>query len=349
MMDVLDAALDELAACGPDLANGFTSHAPMVAEALVALGRADAVRPWLERYRPQLTPRPRAAAPIAPDAWRAALGREERTADWMAFFSAELAAAPWRAVLPRWLARLAPAYCTNALHGPLRVAHAARALARRETPQRLRELGDALGAWAANHQTLPVPAPRREGSLAPRDAIDAVPLQPLAERGFRGSIVSALQGLDGFAAFVPVIDWIDVTPPPERVVTELTRAFARVFLANASDPLGAIVFAHGVTGAAALRSLLPLVDAGVASSLLRYAWQAGAALQASLGREKPVAGAPLRPPPSADALVAAAVRHGDDHAIKLTEACLREHALEPDPIYPSAAAHALAALPEARR
>jgi hypothetical protein len=348
-MDPLDAALDDLSAYGPDLANGFTSHAPMVSEALDALGRADAVRPWLERYRPALTPRPRPTEPIAPDAWRAALGREERTADWMALLSAELAAAPWRTVLARWLARLAPAYCTNALHGPLRVAHAARALGRRETPQRLRELGDALGAWAANHQTLPVPALRRNGGLAPGDAIEAVPFQPPGERGFRGSIVSALAGLAGFAPFVPVIDWIDVTPPHERVVTELTRAFARVFLANASDPLGAIVFAHGVTGAAALRSLLPLVDADAAHALLRHAWQAGAALQASLGREKPAAGAPLRPPPSRDALVAAAVRHGDDHAIKLTEACLREYAIEPDPIYPSAAAHALAALPEARR
>jgi hypothetical protein len=345
--DALDAALDELAAYGPDLANGFTSHAPMVVEALVALGRGDAVEPWLERYRPSLTPRPRPTQPIAPDAWPAALGREERTADWMAFLQAELAAAPWRAVLARWTARLAPAYCASALHGPLRVAHAARALAQRETPQRLRELGDALGAWAANYQTLPVPAVRTEGARAPGDAIEAVPLQPAEQRTFRGSIVSSLQGLATFAPFAPVIDWIDVTPP--GVVSALTRAFARVFLANARDPLGAITFAHGVTGAAALRSLLPVVDAETGRALVRYAWQAGAALQASLGREKPAPGAPLPPPPSRDALVAAAVEHGDDHAIKLTEACLREHAIEPDPVYPSAAALALAALPRARR
>jgi hypothetical protein len=345
----LDAALDDLAAYGPDLVNGFTSHAPMVVEALVALGREDAVRPWLERYRPLLTPRRRPGQPIDPHAWRAALGREERTADWMAFMQAELGSAPWRAVLAHWTARLAPAYCASALHGPLRVAHATRALAHDETPQRVRELGDALGAWAANHQTLPLPAVRRQGNRAPGDAIEAVPLQPPEERTFRGSIVSALEGLASFAPFAPVIDWIDVTPPPEQVVTALTRAFSRVFLANARDPLGAITFAHGVTGAAALRSLLPFVDAATARELLRFAWQAGAALHASLGKEKPAAGTPAEPPPSRDALVAAAVAHGDDHAIKLTEACLREHAIEPDPIYPSAAALALAALPEARR
>jgi hypothetical protein len=347
--DALDAALDDLAGYGPDLANGFTSHAPMVVEALAALGRADAVRPWLERYRPALTPRPRAREPIDPRAWQAALGREDRTADWMAFMQGELAAAPWRRVLARWAARLAPAYCASALHGALRVAHAARALAERETPQRRRELGDALGAWAANHQTLPVPAERRAGRLAPGDAIEAVPLQPPGERRFRGSIVSALEGLAEFAPFTPVIDWIDVTPPPERVVSQLTRAFARAFLANARDPLGTIVFAHGVTGAAALRSLLPHVDAATARELLRYAWQAGAALQASLGSEPPARGAAAPAPPSREALVAAAIAHGDDHAIKLTEACLREYAVEPDPVYPSAAAHALAALPEARR
>jgi hypothetical protein len=347
--DSLDVALDDLAGYGPDLVNGFTSHAPMVVEALDALGRADAVLPWLERYRPSLTARPRPSEPIDPSAWQAALGREDRTPEWMALVQGELAAAPWRTVLARWTARLAPAYCASALHGALRVAHAARALSRRETPQRVRELGDALGAWAANHQTLPVPAARTDGRLAPDAAIEAVPLQPPEERRFRGSIVSALEGLAAFAPFAPVIDWIDVTPPPERVVSGMTRAFARVFLANARDPLGAITFAHGVTGAAALRSLLPFVDAATARTLLRYAWQAGAALQASLGSEKPAASAPVRPTPSRDALVAAAVAHGDDHAIKLTEACLREYAIEPDPLYPSAAALALAALPEARR
>ena len=81
---VLLAGLELLAACGGDLVNGFTRHAPLVVEALVSLDRPDAVLPWLESYRPQLRPRPAAHEPIAPAAWRAALGREDRTADWMA-------------------------------------------------------------------------------------------------------------------------------------------------------------------------------------------------------------------------------------------------------------------------
>lgn len=347
--DPLDAALDELAASGPELANGFTSHAPMVVEALVALGRPDAVLPWLASYRPGLLRRPAPRAPIAAAAWREALGRPERTADWMELMRRELAEAPWRAVLGRWLARLAPAYCATATHGVLRVAHAVRSLERRKTPQRLRELGDALGAWAAEYQTLPTPAARTRGRLAPGEAIAAVPLQPSAERRFHGSIVSALEGLAGFAPFAPVIDWIDAEGPPGAAVSALTHAFARVYLANARDPLATVVFVHAVTSAAALRSLLPHAGAALGRELIRYAWQAGAALYASLGSVPAGAVAHEAPLPSREALVRGAVANGDDHAIKFVEACLREHAEQPDPLYLAAAAHALAALPPARR
>src|SRR6266404_4049804 len=47
----MDEALELLSAYGPDLQNGMTSHAPMTAEALCAMGRPEAVMPWLERYR----------------------------------------------------------------------------------------------------------------------------------------------------------------------------------------------------------------------------------------------------------------------------------------------------------
>jgi len=347
--DTLDAALDDLADYGPELRNGFTSHAPMVVEALVALGRPEAVEPWLARYRTGLLPRPAPREPIAPQAWRAALGRPERTADWMRLLQGELAEDAWPAVLERWLLRLAPGFCASALHGALRVAHAARALARRETPQRRRELGDALGAWAAEYQVLPTPAARTHGHLAPADAIAAVPVQPSAERSFRGSIVSALEGLSGFAAFTPVIDWIDVDAAPEPTVSALTDAFARVVLSNARDPLTTIVFVHGVTGAAALRSLLPWVGDAARRELIRYAWQAGAALYATFASAKPFTGTLAEPSQSPEALISGAIANGDDHAIKFVEACLREHALRPDPIYRAAAAHVLAALPEARR
>ena len=55
---VLDAALETLRGCDSALTNGNFNHAPMVAEALCALGRQEAVMPWIARYRPRLLPRP---------------------------------------------------------------------------------------------------------------------------------------------------------------------------------------------------------------------------------------------------------------------------------------------------
>ena len=334
----LDAALDFLSPFGPELANGFTSHAPMVAEALCALGRPEAVLPWLERARPEFTPRPVPHAPIAPASWRDALGRSERTADWMALLRAELNGGPWRPVLRRWLVRLTPGFCADALHGPIRVAHATRALQVGDSPQRRSELADALGAWAASWQTLPVAAVRRPAGLSPEQAIARVPIQPVAERGFRGSIVSALAGLAGFSAFAPVIDWIE---PDARLLSSLTRAFAHAYLAHAHDRLHAVVFVHGITSAAALRSLLPHLAAEEGRELIRHAWQAGAALLASFGREAPACVEVEPPREDREALIDLALASGDDHAIKISEACLREHALCPSPGYLAAARHAV--------
>ena len=66
-------------------------------------------------------------------------------------------------------------------------------------------------------------------------------------------------------------------------LSQLTQAFARIYLGNARDVLSSITFVHGVTSAAALRSLLPLLDAAAARELVRHTWHAGAALYVSLG------------------------------------------------------------------
>lgn len=188
---MMEPALAVLDAYGPDLWNGLTSHAPMAVEALAAMGRADAVMPWLEAYRKGMTPPPPRRERIPRDTWRAALGREDRFADWTAFVEAELAEAPWRDVLARWTARLAPGICASATHGVIRTAHAARSLAESETPARRRELARGIAYWAAayqNHQDdggvpprarprslarLPRRRPSRDG--APRRALTPSP------------------------------------------------------------------------------------------------------------------------------------------------------------------------------
>lgn len=335
-----DEALERLADCGPDLRNGLTSHAPMVVEALAELGRSDAVLPWLDRYRAGMLPRPHSREPIAPDAWATALGREDRFADWTAFFERELAASSWRDVLARWLPRLAPAVCASAAHGVIRVGHAARSLSHAETAPRIEELASGLAYWAAAYQTLPT-APEGRGGGRARDAIARVAIVPPAERRFAGTIVSALVGLDHFPPFADTIHLLDVADDPPAVVSDVTETFARVFLANARDTLGAIVFVHAVTSAAALRSLFPYVDTEVARTATRYAWQTAAALYATFG-SAPAAADPIEPPrESPEDLVDRAIAHGDDHAIKFTEACLREHAISPAPAFLAAARRSL--------
>jgi hypothetical protein len=88
--EALDEALVALAGFGPDLRNGNTNHGPMAAEALCALGRHDAVFPFIERYRAELLPMPSRVERIDAASWRAALAKPERAGDWSAFFADEL-------------------------------------------------------------------------------------------------------------------------------------------------------------------------------------------------------------------------------------------------------------------
>ncbi len=337
---MMEPALELLSAYGPDLRNGLTNHAPMAIEALAAVGRADAVMPWLEQYRRGMDAAPRAGERIAADAWRAALGRTERFADWSAFFVEELRNDPWRTVLARWAERLAPAVCASAAHGVIRVGHATRSLAEAETPARLRELADGLGYWAAAYQVLPT-ADSPTQPLRAADAIARVRIVPAAERKFDGTIVSSLAALDDFPDFAPVIGLLDVRRDPATVLSQITETFARVYLANARDFLGAIVFIHGVTGPTALRSLLPYLSPETARVALRYAWQASCGLYAAFATAPPVAARDIEPVgESAATLVDMAIENGDEHAIKFVEACLREDALAPSPAYAAAARHA---------
>src|SRR5260370_6785226 len=141
--DSLDDALDSLSGYGNALANGNFNHAPMVAEALCALGRPEAVMPWLERYRPRMLPRGAPDERVRPERWHEALGRRGSFAAWAEFFAEELREAPWPAVLDRWMARLALGISAAATHGMIRVGHAVRALTAGGTPARRRPPRDA--------------------------------------------------------------------------------------------------------------------------------------------------------------------------------------------------------------
>jgi hypothetical protein len=328
MSDVL-AVLDD---SGPEFGGGLSNHGPMAAEALFVLGRGESAVSWAERYRARLqdAPRPGASA-IDPAAWREALGDYSRLADWEAFFAREVDVLGWQRAVGTWVPRLLPGLITAATHGAIRTAHAARSLGTGVDGLRLRELARGLAYWAARYHVLPGD-PTQDGDADLDTALRSVPYLPAEKR--RGWLITdRLHELAGWSPFGPVVGALGATDDPGARLSSLTRAMAGFYLANAD--LAPIAFVHSVTGPSALRLLAPYVRPADVRTAERYAWQAAAALLAAYGehREVPGLAVPVDPADTVSKVVAS----GDEHAIKFTEACLREHALAPDPVYLAAA------------
>ena len=337
----LDETLEIMAPMGPDLNNGFSNHAPMAIEAMCAMGRRDAVMPWFERYRRWLAPRRARVARLTDENWRAGLGDLRRTEDWFEFFRNELEEHPWQSVIDDWAARLAPGLMASATHGVIRTGHATRALALEDNPARRRELADGLAYWAADY--FPLPAERHAPTRAkPSQAIARVQMIPSEMRldNF-GAFTDALAQLDSFPPFKDTLDAVDSTGDPSAFISDLTATFARVFLANAHDTYTTIAFVHAVTGPSALRPLLPYLRETTAHAALAYAWQTAAAMYATFGTQADLSRPGEIKVETRDEIIDRAIECGDEHAIKFTEVCLREHALKPDPAFLAAAGHAI--------
>jgi hypothetical protein len=356
--EALDPVLRLLHAQEPESKQGLSTHAPMVAEALCAIGQGSHAEQWLREYR---APVLRLAPPslrIEPDRWRSALGAvpgarswEEalvRWADWREFFLAQLDQAPWTEVLDTWTGRLSPGLCAAATHGVIRTAHAARALARRQTPVRRAELARGLAYWAAAYQELPARAGAAGagGSATYAQALERLPLYWDTHGRFPGgNIVNGLREAGMLEGFDRARDLVAAPANVASAVSAMTATAARAYLRHGTQgrAVAAIAFVHGVTGPAALRRLAPHVRPATAAAALPYAWQALAGIYTAYARrdDRP---RDLAVGLSAEELVARAIRNGDEHAIKFTEALLAEHALNPDPAYLAAAADAVGRL-----
>ncbi len=342
MNTVFDNALDLLFAAGQE--HRGSTHVPMVAETLITLGRKDVVLKWVEENlhdagdgkNPKDFTR---VGDLSEPNWNAALGDESRRADWVEFFHRQISEAKWQSVLSQWMPRLAPGIAAFAAHGVIRTAHAVRSLEAQESWQRKRELAEGLGLWAATFQRLPETAAKKRGILKPSQALPLVGMLP-EERVRRGNIVAALTSLDDFPAFNKVINQVDASGDTAAFLADLTETFAGVYLANARDFASMITLVHAVTGTSATRLLLPYAKAEATINLLRYGWQLAAGLYAIRGRALPGKLPDARLPDQAD-LIDRAVKNGRAHPIKFTEACLREYALNPRPVYLFAAQHAV--------
>ena len=333
--EAFESALEILEPAGAEYAGGLANHGPMAVEALIALSRPEDVLPWVEWYARELEEDPRGAGAIPPERWREALGDYGRVSDWAVFFAGRFEEGPWRAVLSDWCGRLAPGIAAAAFHGVIRTAHAARALARRETPGRRRELARGLAYWAARYQTLPErPGDGPDARLRPSEAIAQVEPLPADRRG-SGFIMDRLAPLEESPSFAGVADLVDVATDAGAFLSDLTRLFARIYLGHATDRTR-IALVHAVTGPSAVRLLLPHLDPAAAGPMLRYAWQAAAAIYAASARERPDLSEKPQPPGIED-LVERGVATRDEHGFKFVEACLRENAVSPDPVFLAAA------------
>ena len=332
--DTMDNALESMSGLAP-----FTNHGPMAAEALVTLGRAGAVAAWVEAYKKRFDSRaPGARHKVTKENWREALGDGSRVTDWTEFFNRELKEAAWPRVLERWAGVLTPGLAAAAAHGLIRTGHAVRSLSAKETELRRGELASGLAYWAAYYQPLPEAPNGAAKKLKPAQAIHDVPLLP-AEKRLRGSIMVGLRSLDNFPPFAPTADLVEVTDDAGRFLSELTELFAAVYLKNV-NPRNDLILIHTVTAATALRTLAPYLSPADTRKALRYGWQVAAALY-SISGNGPANALPEPKEIKRDELIDRAVYAQDEHAIKFTEACLREYQHNPKQVYLQAASDAV--------
>ncbi len=322
----MDEALERLSGCAPEFGPGLSNHGPMAAEALVTLGRPDAVAPFVERYRRRLEPTEADGRALVGDEWEAALGNYDRWGDWVVTFSGLLETVSADEVVATWTPRLAPGIMAGAAHGLIRTAHALRSLRRDPTPLRRRELAEALGYWAARYQELPGP-PVLIGRGTVAETVAGLPHLPEeAPREFL--IADQVRHLHMIVApFEQGVAALASPPALQPALDDLATAGLRVAAVNADGtPLIALV--HAVTAPMALELVLPSVHLEDRATLFAYVWQATAALHVAYATERvvpdgdPPASAGTSPP-AVEVVIDAAVHGGDEHAIKLVEASRR--------------------------
>lgn len=321
-------ALDRLRGTGPEF-NGFlANHGPMATEALTRIGGADVIPRWVERYRVRLDSAPEVRRGISDADWAEHLGDERLIGDWTAYLRRQANELTWRDLLARWWPRLVPGLAASATHGVIRTAHAVRSLQAagdHPAPLLVDELAQGLGFWAARYQTIP----GRPSFSGARTAIDATahlprldPHVPDEGPGIAGRLVS-LRHLDSFPA---ALDEWGPPPTPDAALDELIGASARVLAARDDAP---IAFCHAVTAPAAVRLVLPELSSELQLASVAASWQVVGGIIAAFAsprddHERRTAEA------DPDALLAEldgrAIEHGDEHVIKLTEACEREFA-----------------------
>jgi len=328
--DMMLVALDRLRGTGPEFAGFLSNHGPMAADAMIRLGGGDRVERWVENYRVRLAPAPQRGNLVTTENWRRNLGRIERLGDWDSYFRRQLDRQPWQLVLSAWWPRLLPGAAAGATHGLIRTAHAVRNLESADPdPLLVDELGAGLSYWAARYQRLPG-NPSLDGRLTLAEAMARLPRLDRSVASDGPGVGGRLQSLFGLDGLPEALDGWGPATLDEQALDELIGYSARVLLAR---PDAQIAFCHAVTAPAAIRMILPALPANQHRSTVAAAWQLAAAIIAAYAAPPDLydvmeVDEPARSPVD---LAEAAIEHGDDHVLKLTEACLRQFQITGDP------------------
>lgn len=328
--DMMLGALDRLRGTGAEFDGFLSNHGPMAADAMIRLGGGDRVERWVEHYRVQLDPAPMPGDSVTSENWPLNLGRIDRLGDWDSYFRRLLDHEHWQVVLAAWWPRLLPGAAAGATHGLIRTAHAVRNLAESADPDPLLvdELRAGLAYWAARHQPLPG-NPSLEGRLMLAEAVARLPRLDRTVASDGAGIAGRLQSLFRLDGLPEALDGWGPATLDEHALDELVGCSARVLLARGDAQ---IAYCHAVTAPAALRMVLPTLPADQHRATITAAWHLAAAIIAAFasppGRDE-VADAE-EPAESPSELAEAAIEHGDDHVLKLTEACLRQFQITGD-------------------
>ena len=320
--EVLDETYERLHRTGPEFEGWLSNHGPMAADALIRLGRSGQVEGWVDQYAQRLEEAPRPRWPISAHEWRDPLGDPSRLGDWSALFARQVHEEPWQDLLARWWPRLLPGAIASATHGLIRTGHAVRALRERETSQRLDELGQALGYWAARWQPLPGQQPT-DGTADVGAALDGVP-RLASDGGAR----TRLAQLGQTPAWTCALGRLRPVTQPDAVPAALDALVDAAVTRYERWAHGSpVMLVHAATGPRAAGLVLPALPTQMWLTTYDTAWAVAAAISAAYrpSTPSPAASEVEYAATTAEDLTDWAVATGDEHAIKFVEVAQESH------------------------
>ena len=325
----LDDLLIEARQHSAEFPDVLANHAPMALAALERLGASnERLDEYFVGYRVLhgLVPVPPPLAPVSRENWTEALGDRSRESDYRAFFEREAARLGIRDAVKAYLPKLAPGVAGSALHPLMRLAYGIL----RSDPA---EVGVALGYWAACYLPLPPATGRTPDTTDPGEVLTRVAAMPgLRRLPAYDHLWHGIRAAASDPDFAPVVDWLRIDE----------GALARVAATSLALYAATMDFAalHAVTGTHWVR-LVWTVDRE--PSLLRYFWQAVAALVPAIGFPKLPTDAELETwrklaCPDWPAIMAKAAASSDEHDISLVFTASQEEAVYGDRLYKVVAA-----------